>query len=65
MGALTVLEFLFRKTWFRHYFHGGPFERLWSRLFPAEHTARGRRSQRTIEEYRARHARGSRAGPPD
>ncbi len=54
MGVLTALEFLFRKSWFRHYFHGGPFERLWSRLFPAERTARGRRSLAYIEEYRAR-----------
>ena len=53
MAVLSAIEFLFRKTWFRYYFHGGPFERLWSRLFPAERTARGRRSLRYIEEYRA------------
>jgi uncharacterized membrane protein len=59
MGALTALEFLFRKTWFRYYFRGGPFERLWSRLFPAERTARGRRSLAAIEAHRARVARGA------
>jgi len=60
MGALTGVEFLFRKTWFRYYFRGGPFERLWSRLFPAERTERGRRSLRYIEEYRARVLAGPR-----
>ena len=54
MRAFAALEFLFRKTWFRYYFRGGPFDRLWSRLFPAQRTARGRRSQRAIDEYRAR-----------
>ena len=57
MGAFSALEFLVRKTWFRNYFHGGPFERLWSRLFPAERTARGRRSLAYIEAYRAELAR--------
>jgi uncharacterized membrane protein len=46
-------EFLVRKTWFRYYFRGGPFDRLWSRLFPAERTARGRRSADAIRAYRA------------
>jgi len=54
MGALTGIEFVFRKTWFRYYFRGGPFERLWARIFPAERTERGRRSLQYIEEYRAR-----------
>ena len=48
MGLVAVAEFFFRKTWFRHYARGGPFERLWSRLFPAERTERGRRSQEYI-----------------
>jgi uncharacterized membrane protein len=65
MGALSLLEFLVRKTWFRYYFHGGPFERLWSRLFPAERTARGRRSLRYIEAYRERLAREAAAGRAD
>jgi uncharacterized membrane protein len=65
MGALTAIEFLFRKTWFRYYFRGGPFERLWSRLFPAERTARGRRSLATIEAYRSRLAGGAPDAPSD
>ena len=50
--ALSVVEFLFRKSWFRYYFRGGPFDRLWSRLFPAERTAQGRRSIEAIRRYR-------------
>ena len=46
-------EFLVRKTWFRYYFHGGPFERFWSRLFPAEATPRGRESLEFIRRYHA------------
>jgi uncharacterized membrane protein len=53
MAALALAEFLVRKTWFRYYFRGGPFDRLWSRLFPAEATARGRRSLEAIRRYRA------------
>lgn len=48
LGAVTVAEFFFRKTWFRHYARGGPFERFWSRLFPAVRTERGRRSEEYI-----------------
>ena len=59
MGAFAAAEFLVRKTRFRYYFHGGPFERLWARLFPAERTARGRRSLAYIEAWRA-----ARAHPP-
>lgn len=57
MGALTALEFFVRKTWFRYYPHDGGFDRYWSRLFPAERTARGRASMRAIEEYHAERAR--------
>jgi len=57
MAVLSAVEFLVRKTWFRYYFRGGPFERLWSKLFPAERTARGRRSLAYIEAYRAEAAR--------
>jgi uncharacterized membrane protein len=57
MIALTVVEFLVRKTWFRYYFHNGPFDRLWSRLFPAENTAQGRESMKSIREFREQHAR--------
>jgi len=44
MGAVSAAEFLVRKTYFRNYYYGGPFERVWSRLFPAEATPMGRRS---------------------
>jgi len=57
MAGLSAIEFLVRKTWFRYYFRGGPFERLWAKLFPAERTARGRRSLAYIEAYRAEAAR--------
>jgi uncharacterized membrane protein len=53
MLAVMPFEFLFRKTWFRHYYFGGPFDRFWSRLFPPEATERGRRSLHYIENYRA------------
>jgi uncharacterized membrane protein len=52
MLAVLPVEFLFRKTWFRYYFFGGPFDRFWSRLFPAEATPRGRASLAYIEQYR-------------
>ena len=58
MALFTGIEFIVRKTWFRYYFHGGPFDRLWSRLFPAEATTQGRRSLEAIRRYRE-----SRAGP--
>jgi uncharacterized membrane protein len=65
MAVLSVIEFFVRKTWFRYYFRGGPFERLWSKLFPAERTARGRRSLAYIEEYRAQLTRRAPARPGD
>ena len=55
MALLMAAEFLVRKTWFRYYFRGGPFDRLWSRLFPAENTPQGRRSLEAIRRYRAEH----------
>jgi uncharacterized membrane protein len=55
MLAVSGPEFLIRKTWFRYYFHGGPFDRLWSRLFPAENTERGRRSLEAIRRWREEH----------
>jgi uncharacterized membrane protein len=61
MLAATAVEFLVRKTWFRYYARGGPFERVWSALFPAERTARGRRSLAAIAAWRE--AQG-RAAPP-
>jgi len=48
MIAFSTVEFFVRKTWFRYYFFGGPFDRLWSRLFPAENTPQGRRSAEYI-----------------
>ena len=56
MGALTIVEFFVRKTWFRYYFHNGPFDRLWSRWFPAENTAQGRKSMESIREFREQKA---------
>ncbi len=56
MLVASGLEFIVRKTWFRYYFRGGPFDRLWSRLFPAERTARGRRSAEAIRRYREQSA---------
>lgn len=63
MGVLSVLEFFVRKTWFRYYPHHGPFDRVWSRLFPAERTARGRASMRALAEHYGEHA-GTGAPPP-
>jgi len=54
MGVVTAIEFFVRKTWFRYYFHEGPFDRFWSTLFPAEATARGRQSIAYIERFRDR-----------
>ncbi len=56
MLVASGIEFLVRKTWFRYYYRGGPFDRLWSRLFPAERTARGRRSAEAIRRYREQSA---------
>lgn len=58
MAGLMGVEFLVRKTWFRYYARGGPFERFWSTLFPADRTARGRRSLAAIEAWRARSSVG-------
>lgn len=63
VGALSAIEFLVRKTWFRYYPHDGPFDRFWSRLFPAERTARGRASMRSIAEHHAGRARAAGAEP--
>lgn len=53
MAAVGAAEFLVRKTYFRNYWYGGPFERVWSRLFPAEATEMGRRSADWIRVVRA------------
>jgi hypothetical protein len=41
-----------RKTYFRYYYHGGLFDRVWSRWFPAENTAQGRASLESIRSFR-------------
>jgi len=38
MLVVMPIEFLIRKPWLRYYYFGGPFDRFWSRLFPAEAT---------------------------
>jgi len=63
MGAVMAVEFFVRKTWFRYYFRNGPFERFWARLFPAEATARGRRSLEYIRDYHERIEREASGGP--
>jgi len=55
MIAASLLEFLVRKTWFRYYFRGGWFDRLWGKLFPPENTAEGRRSMQHISDYWREH----------
>lgn len=52
MGVITAAEFLARKTHFRNYWYRGPFEQVWSRLFPAEATEMGRRSAEHIRQVR-------------
>jgi uncharacterized membrane protein len=64
MGAAAGAEFLFRKTWFRYYARGGPFERFWSALFPAERTERGRRSLAYIRRMRGQQSRAVEAAGP-
>jgi uncharacterized membrane protein len=61
MLLVSALEFFVRKTWFRYYFHGGAFDRLWARLFPAENTEQGRRSAAYIQRYREKAAGDARA----
>ena len=57
MGAVSVTEFLVRKTYFRNYWYRGPFERVWERLFPAEATPMGRRSAAYIRTVREKLAK--------
>lgn len=64
MAAVSAVEFLVRKTWFRYYARGGPFERLWSAWFPADRTARGRRSMAAIARWKERIAADS-VGTPN
>ncbi len=52
LAVLSVIEFLVRKWWFRYYFYGTPFDRVWSTWFPADATPEGRRSAAYIERTR-------------
>ncbi len=60
MAGLSLVELAVRKARFRYYFHGGPIDRLFARLFPAEATPLGRRSLEAIRRYREEQA--ARAG---
>jgi uncharacterized membrane protein len=51
VGILSVLEFVFRKLWFRHYTRRG-IDRLFARLFPSHRTERGRRSEAYLDRMR-------------
>jgi uncharacterized membrane protein len=64
IALMAGVEFLIRKWWFRYYFYGTPFDRVWSMLFPAENTPQGRRSMEYITQARAELRRqGKRKGP--
>jgi uncharacterized membrane protein len=52
LGVFSVVEFVWRKAWFRYYGRG-PLDRLLRRFFPPETTERGRRSQAYLERMRA------------
>ncbi len=52
MAAVSAVEYVVRKSWFRYY-AGGLLDRLWAAWLPAENTARGRRSLAYIREARA------------
>jgi uncharacterized membrane protein len=51
IAALSVLEFVFRKIWFRHY-TSRRIDQLFARVFPPEHTERGRRSLAYLQRMR-------------
>ena len=52
IGVICTIDFLFRKWWFRYYFHENLFDRIWARFFPAENTSRGRQSMEYIRKMR-------------
>lgn len=52
IGGICLVDFLIRKWWFRYYFHDHWFDRVWSRLFPAENTPMGRQSLEYIRQKR-------------
>lgn len=51
VAVLSVLEFVFRKVWFRHY-TSRRIDRWFARVFPPERTERGRRSLAYIQRMR-------------
>jgi uncharacterized membrane protein len=52
MAAVSAVEYVVRKSWFRYY-AGGLVDRIWAAWLPAENTERGRRSLAYIREARA------------
>jgi hypothetical protein len=52
LGAVSAVEYVVRKSWFRYY-AGGALDRVWAAFLPAENTERGRRSLAYIREKRA------------
>lgn len=44
VALINIVEFFFRKVWFRHY-NQSPIDRWLDRIFPSENTERGRRSR--------------------
>jgi uncharacterized membrane protein len=51
IAVLSLIEFTFRKIWFRHY-TSRRIDQLFAGLFPPEHTERGRRSLAYIQRMR-------------
>ncbi|MFN2425178.1 MAG: hypothetical protein ABR587_01880 [Candidatus Binatia bacterium] len=56
LSAFCVVEFFWRKSWFR-YFGDGPLDRLLARAFPPANTERGRRSHAYLLRMRQELAR--------
>lgn len=56
LSAYCLVEFFWRKAWFR-YFGRGPFDRFLARLFPPQNTERGRISQAYLLRMREELAR--------
>jgi len=52
IGAISAVEFVVRKVWFRYYTEA-PFDRLLAAIWPAEANERGRRSQHYVATLRA------------
>jgi uncharacterized membrane protein len=61
LAAFLSVEFFVRKIWFRNYVDT-PLDRALARLFPAENTPRGRRSQDYIRRRREELARAGAGG---